>query len=160
MSRWTIAQIEQHGKAFYRWADRAFYPVGYYGWPPEHPWGQCTHINEVARVLLERHGYRCQIVGLPDDLMPTWWQEKFPTGHDWVLCETGETVDLWPEVYGEPGKALPLLPLNAEITYDFDEIGFAREMAIADLALYYASKRRPPPEILPVLPLPNPQKIP
>ncbi len=136
----SIQEIQELGEEFYEWADSVFFDHDQGMWPDEHPWGTCTHINEVARVLLERHGYKSSIIGLPDHMMPDWWQERYPTGHDWVRTESGEDVDLWPSQYGWPGFEHPPLPVAAVQVYGQDEHGFARTRAIADLDAWEVAK--------------------
>lgn len=147
----NIPEIQKIGEAFYAWADGAFFDEEE-GWPPAHPWGTCTYVNEVARVLLERHGYKSSIIGLPDNMMPEWWQERYPTGHDWARTECGVDVDLWPLLYGEPGFHHPPLPSAAVLVYGYEEHSYARPFAIADLEAWEASSLPAADAVAPELP--------
>lgn len=137
-TRLSIPEIQAIGERFYRWAEEAFFDADQGIWPDEHPWGTCTYINEVARVLLYENGYESSIIGLPEGMMPEWWRDEHPTGHDWARVESGEDVDLWPSLYGAPGVTYSPLPLAAVQVYAQDEIGYVRRYAVADLKAWRA----------------------
>lgn len=136
----VIAEIQKAGEEFYAWADAEFYDHEECRWPDNHPWGTCTFINDVARVLLAERGIKSSIIGLPDHMMPDWWREKYPTGHDWVRAEGGGDVDLWPLLYGEPGFRHPPLPVAAVVTYGDQEPGPVRLRAEADLRAWRTAR--------------------
>lgn len=136
----TIPQIRQLGAEFYHWAETQFYDSNSGEWHPEHPWGTCTWIAECARVLLEMHGYKTHIVGLEAQEMPTWWQSRYPTGHDWARTEGDNDVDLWPVLYGDPGFTHPPLPMDADAIYWYDEPSPVRQRAEADVRAFMASR--------------------